>query len=350
MKEISGIQQIGIGIPNLKEAKFWYRDIMGMNAQVFEDAGTADLMLKYTGGIAGTRVAALTLNMQGGGGLEIWQYTSKVPDKPAHQPQFGDTGIYAAIFKCPNLEKARHHIQKNYHGEISDILPGPANSKSFWVLDPWGNRLKIMEDTHWFSFQNKPMGGILGAAIGVTDIHESLKLYQKILGAQEIIYDQSGLFHDIPDSLVARQEYRRVLLKRSEDSFGPFGRLLGPFCIELIQPLGRTPWKIFENRHWGDAGFIHLCFDVVDMEKISEQLNKSGFSFTVDSGKTFDMGDSAGRFTYIEDPDGTLLEFVETHKIPVLKKIGFYLNLTKRNRYKPLPNWMIRLLGLSKIK
>ena len=40
---------------------------------------------------------------------------------------------------------------------------------------------------------------------------------------------------------------------------------------------------------------------------------------------------NAGGFVYIEVPDGTLIEFVETHKIPVMKKLGWYLNLRKRN-------------------
>ena len=42
------------------------------------------------------------------------------------------------------------------------------------------------------------------------------------------------------------------------------------------------------------------------------------------------MGEAAGHFAYIEDPDGTLIEFVETLKIPIIKKLGWYINLEKR--------------------
>jgi hypothetical protein len=62
------------------------------------------------------------------------------------------------------------------------------------------------------------------------------------------------------------------------------------------------------------------------------------------------MGEAAGHFTYIEDPDGTLIEFVETHKVPVLKKFGLYLNMKKRDPRKPLPKWMLSALGLNKVK
>ena len=47
--------------------------------------------------------------------------------------------------------------------------------------------------------------------------------------------------------------------------------------------------------------------------------------------------------------DGTLIELVETHKVPILKKIGWYLDLKKRKNNTPLPKWMIKLMGLSKV-
>ena len=83
------------------------------------------------------------------------------------------------------------------------------------------------------------------------------------------------------------------------------------------------------------------------LEKKCADLN---YAFTVNSAESFDMGEAAGHFTYTEDPDGTLIEFVETHKVPIMKKIGLYLNLKKRNPEKSLPNWMINALSLSRVK
>jgi hypothetical protein len=62
------------------------------------------------------------------------------------------------------------------------------------------------------------------------------------------------------------------------------------------------------------------------------------------------MGEAAGHFSYTEDPDGTLIEFVQTHRIPLIKKIGWYLDLRKRNPAKPLPTWMLNTLKLGKVK
>jgi hypothetical protein len=80
-----------------------------------------------------------------------------------------------------------------------------------------------------------------------------------------------------------------------------------------------------------------------------------GFPFTVDSkksheGNSFDMGEAAGHFAYIEDPDGTLIEFVETHKVPILKKLGWYLDLRKRDPNKSLPDWIVKTLRFSRVK
>jgi hypothetical protein len=62
------------------------------------------------------------------------------------------------------------------------------------------------------------------------------------------------------------------------------------------------------------------------------------------------MGEAAGHFSYVEDPDGTLIEFVETHKLPISKKMGWYINLRKRNPEKPLSNWILKSLKFNRIK
>jgi hypothetical protein len=86
------------------------------------------------------------------------------------------------------------------------------------------------------------------------------------------------------------------------------------------------------------------------MKALQEKCESAGHPFTVDSSNSFDMGEAAGHFSYIEDPDRTLIEFVETHKIPVLKKIGWYLDLTKRDASKALPDWMLKALRFNRVK
>ncbi|MBT6764168.1 MAG: VOC family protein, partial [Prolixibacteraceae bacterium] len=83
-----------------------------------------------------------------------------------------------------------------------------------------------------------------------------------------------------------------------------------------------------------------------------EKVKEMGYPFTVDSARdleTFDMGKAAGSFAYIQAPEGTLIEFVETHKIPLLQKLGWYLDFRKRGNH-PLPNWMLKLFKYKRVK
>ena len=86
------------------------------------------------------------------------------------------------------------------------------------------------------------------------------------------------------------------------------------------------------------------------MDVLKAKCEKTGYNFTVDSSESFDMGEAAGHFSYIEDPDGVLIEFVQTYKVPILKKLGLFLNLKNRNQEKTLPKWMLKGIGFNKVK
>ena len=221
------------------------------------------------------------------------------------------------------------------------------------VQDPNGNLFNVVEGRGWFRNTGHPSGcgAVAGSMIGVSDIDKALKLYQDILGYETIDYDVTDSFKDLENLPGGSGKFRRVLLSHKSERRGPFARLLGPTQIELIQSIDRTDCQnIFKDRFWGDWGFIHLCFDVQGMPALKKECEEKGFPFTVDSSDTFDMGEAGGRFSYVEDPDGTWIEFVETHKVPVMKKLGWYINLKNKKPGKHLPNFMLRAMGMNKVK
>jgi catechol 2,3-dioxygenase-like lactoylglutathione lyase family enzyme len=347
---VSGIQQIGVGVRDAEAAFAWYRKHFGLNVPVFKDAARANLMTRYTSGKAEDRYAILAINMQGGGGLEIWQYTSKVSVKQPFRPALGDTGIFAAKIKAPDVAKAFDKFRQAGITLSNSPSVGPDGKPNFFVKDPDGNYFQVVEGSDWFDRNGQLTGGICGCIIGVSDIDKSIGLYKTILGATDVAYDVSGDAVDLAQLKADGGAVRRVLIRSGAERKGAFGKLLGQASIELVQVSGRTPRKIFEGRNWGDMGFIHACFDVREMKKLGAGVAGVGHPFTVDSAESFDMGKAAGHFTYVEDRDGTLVEFVETHKVPVLAKLGIYLNLKNRNPEKPLPDWMVKLMGLNKVK
>jgi catechol 2,3-dioxygenase-like lactoylglutathione lyase family enzyme len=347
---ISGIQQMGIGVENVHEAWKWYRKNFGFDIPIFEEAAEANLKLPYTGGKPQTRHAVLTYNLQGGGGFEIWQYTSKTPKRADFELKLGDLGIFITKIKTPNAKKAFDFFKQKNEKLITEVVKDPEGKEHFYIKDPYENIFELVEFTDWYKLKDKPTGGVGGAVLGVTDIEKSKTFYAEILGYDTVVYDKQGKFADFAGLPGGEEQYRRVLLRHSKPRKGHFSNVFKSSEIELIQALDRKPKKIYENRFWGELGFIHLCYDITGMQELKEKCENFGHPFTVDSANSFDMGEAAGHFSYIEDPDGTLIEFVETHKLPVMKKIGWYINLRKRNPEKPLPRIITDALNLMRVK
>lgn len=360
MKEnyiISGIQQIGIGVENFAEAWRYYIEVFNMDIRILEDDKVAELMLPYTGGKPQKRRAAIALNLQGGGGFEIWQYSDRKPKPADFEIQAGDLGVFAAKIKSKDVEKTYELFSKkpniNLLGKPEISIDG---NKTFFMKDPYGNIFQIVHDTTIYRNEGRLTGGIVGAMIGVTDIEKAMPIYRDILGYDIVIADETGTFNDIKVLPSGEGQFRRRILSHSKPRQGSFSELFGKSYIELVQPLERAPRKIYEGRFWGDPGFIQICFDVRNTDALRKKCEEMGYPFTVDSsrsfkeGESFDMGEAAGQFAYIEDPNGTLIELVEAHKIPLLKKLNLYLDLRKRDPRKPLSKKMLGMLRFMKVK
>jgi len=347
---IAGIQQMGIGNPSVYEAFKWYRQAFKVDVPIFDEAATAALMLPYTGGEPRDRHAVLAISMQGGGGMEIWQYTSRTPEYPKFEVQLGDLGIFSAKIKSKDVAATFAHLQKEGLTTIGGLSKMPNGKDHCFVKDPYNNIFEVVPSEDWYTSRKPSTGGIYGATIGVTNMEKSKEFYKDILGYDTVIYDETGVFEDLKDIPGGQDKFRRVLLTHSEPRMGPFSKMLGHSELELVQVEGRTPNKIFKNRLWGDIGFIHLCFDIQGMKEMQALCESKGHPFTVDSSDSFDMGEAAGHFSYIEDPDGALIEFVETHKLPISKKMNWYLDLKKRDPTKPLPKMMLKALGMNRVK
>ncbi len=349
-KVINGIQQIGIGVADVKEVFNWYRRYLGFDILVFKDENSASLMTRYTNHKVEDRIAYLSLNMAGGGGLEIWQFKNRVPQALDKDISLGDLGIHIMKLRTDAISVTHQRLQTLSLSLLSEIYQKESQSPFFYFKDPWGNAVQVVQDTYRYANTKVNCGGVLGAVLGVSNIDVSIEFYHKLLGYDIVVFDEKKVFKDFENFSNGAEKFRRVLLKRSCVKKGGFGALLGPSEIELVQSMHRKPEKIFKNRLWGDLGYIHLCFDLRGMTQHRADAQSIGFPFTVDSAESFDMGDAAGHFSYVEDPDGTLLEFVETHKVPIIKKLGVSIEMKKRSTVKPLPRWLVKSLKIHRVK
>lgn len=354
---VSGIQQVGVGVEDLVSAWKYYIDLFQMDVKILDDNNVADIMAPYMGGKPRQKRAIIAINMQGGGGFEIWQHQQHKPKKPDFELHFGDLGIFAAKIKSRDVKRTYNELLEREDvkmlGAINKSIDG---KETFYIEDALGNTFQIVEDKYIFRDENRSTGGPVGVIMGCSDIDKTMVIYRDILGYDRVVADETGVFEDIADLNSGTQKYRRVILSESKPRKGSFSHLFGQSYIELVQALDRKPNKIYEGRYWGDPGFIQVCFDVRNTKALEKKCESLGFPFTADSskkykdGESFNMGEAAGQFTYIEDPDGTLIEFVETHRIPIMKKFGIYLDLKKRNPEKALPDWMLKMLRFGRMK
>ena len=350
-KKINLIQHIGTGVPDTETAWKWYRKFFGLNIPMFDSVAEAPLMQIYTNNKVMSKRATMVLNMQGGCAMEIIEMKNHVCKSSNRELLLGDLGIFISKVKVKNIATAYKFFKDNSVEIISEIIKTPDNKETFFVKDLNGLIFQIVPDVKWFSLNKHFSGGIAGCIIGVSDIDKAKKFYCNLLSFDKIIYDKTGVFEDFAAVPGGKSQVRRVLLAQSNGPAGVFSEIAGSAQIELVQVLDRTPQKIFKGRIWGDSGFVHLGLDVKGMTQLEIEFAKNGFPFTCDSTNALNMGNNTQvHCTYIEDPDGTLVELIEVYKIPILKKIGWFLNVEKRDPKKPLPSWILKGLRFSAVK
>ncbi len=260
---ISGIQQVGIGVSNLKEAWKWYRENFGMDVRVFEEKAQAGLMKIYTGGKARSRHAALALNLQGGGGFEIWQYTDRVPEAPEFDICLGDLGIFAVKIKTKDVENTYKQFKQRNLNLLNEVQQDPRGEKYFFVKDPYGNLFQVVSGDGWFRKEKKLTGAAYGVMIGTSNIDLAKKFYSNILGYDHVVYDETGIFNDFTGISGGDQKVRRVLLFHSKGRMGAFSRMFGTSYIELIdfctQPrfTYSHKWAVGDILLWDQRAILH---------------------------------------------------------------------------------------------
>ena len=352
MYTIHGIQHLGAGVPEHASAWKWYRQFIGLDIPFFNDEAAAPLMDIYTNNETITKRAAMVTNLQGGCAMEVVCPTSFKATHSKVDHQLGDLGIYIGMIKADSVEKAFTYYKENGANVISEIETMPNGWKTFYVKDPQDILFQVVPGDKWFTKGKHITGGIAGCSIGVSNIENSMTLYADIMGYDKVVYDKTDSFSDWKNINGAAGTYRRVLLTQSKPSGGGFTKLSGDSYIELVQEVSdRVPVKIYADRIWGDIGFVHLGFDVRGMQDLGKKLDESGFGFTCDTKDVLSMGENTKvHCTYIEDPDGTWIELIEVYKIPIIEKLGLFLNVEKRPATQPLPNWMLRALKFSRVK
>ncbi|MBR4133478.1 MAG: VOC family protein [Bacteroidales bacterium] len=282
---INGIQQVGVGTVDFRKSWNWFIEHFGFDTRILEDDTVAERMLRYTGNQPQKRHACIAMNLQGGGGLEIWQYSERKPEPCPFNVAIGDLGVFCTKVKCLDVKKFREVMAASCP-DVGPVSLLPDGTPCFTMRDLYGNLFQLVERKDVYIHQGKLTGGVIGAMIGVTDMDKSLAFYKDILGYDKVIYDDTGIFSYWSGLPGSGEQYRRVMLVPSKPRKGAYSDLLGDDIIELVQALDHTPRKIYEGRYWGDPGFIQICYDVTGMKALKAFCASKGYPFTVDSCPT----------------------------------------------------------------
>ncbi|MEO9475705.1 MAG: VOC family protein [Cyclobacteriaceae bacterium] len=350
-KRINGIQHIGVGVSDSEVSQKWYRKFLGMDIPIFDGVAPAPLMDVYTHNETITKRATMILNLQGGCAMEVVNPTSFTPRKPDFETQLGDIGIYINQIKTHDVAETYAYFKDNGATLLSEVTTMPDGGKTFYCEDPNGLIFQIIPGQNFYTKTKHITGGPNGCVIGVTNIDNSLKLYADILGYDKVVYDKTDVFEDFKSLTGGDKKFRRIRITQSNPPGGGFAKVSADTYLELVQALDYSPKKIYKGRIWGDVGFVHVGLDVRGMKALGEELDEKGFGFTCDTKDTLDMGGTTRvHCTYIDDPDGILIEMIEVYKIPILEKLGIFLNVEKRDPLKPLPDFMLKALRFSRVK
>jgi glyoxylase I family protein len=141
-------------------------------------------------------------------------------------------------------------------------------------------------------------------SVTVSNLERSLAFYKDVMGFTEV--ERHRLEGEGISTMAGKPDVVMQVV-RLQAPEGP-GILVD--LQQYIQPQGST-----SNAKLGMANHSHFCFGVKDMNAAYKELKAKGVEFvstpvTFDLGKDWDYG--ALRVVFLKDPDGFILELVES--------------------------------------
>lgn len=348
MVKVHGIQHIGVAVSQMERSLPFYRKVLGMDIPFFDSIQAAPLMQVFTRQEVVTKRASMVMNLKGGSAMEIIQATSFTPQAMPADFLLGDLGIFALHMRASSLPEAKIHLGRLLI-DFSDEVPDPLGKGRVALKDPDGQFIFIVEDDQIYEPTTHPIGGVGGISIGVSDI-SAAKAFYALFGFDQVLYEATDVFADFASFPGGEQPLTRVILGTKTAAEGPFGAVIGCSKLELISTPNRKGQKIFRNRIWGDVGFVHIGLDVLDMKGLAARLAQNDIQFKCDSASALSMGKTQVHCAYVVDPDGILVELIEVYRIPIIEKLGLFINVHGRRASKHLPRWILKLLRFSRIK
>ena len=311
---ITALQHVGMGVRSIERTYRFYRDLMGFRVGISDQTEYQADMAPMVGDLVEMRVM-MAANVAGGAAIELVQHTSTPPREAGEPLQWGDLGYLELGLKVHHLEDVHLDLERRGVEFVTPVLSMELSSggteRYAYLRDPDGLLIQLVEE----STRNRAssVGGARHVAIGVSDMGRARDFYREVLGFTEVIHEFAGRMPEL-DAVTGGREMEMVILRHGGERKSALP-LLERAIVKLVHTPGYRGRPTFEGRRWGDVGLMEMAFDVTDLAESTDHLVARGADL-VHPPTWVDMGQGTlGAFSYVKDPDGTLIEQAEVERI-----------------------------------
>ncbi len=324
---INALQHVGQGVRDVDRTYGFYKRHFGFKAKLNDLTVASKEMAAVIGSVETMRMM-MAVNAKGGGIIELIEHKSR-PIMAAPADTFGNYGIIEVGYGARNIDHVVADFQASGAEFLTPVCELSLNGGRRWryayLRDPDGLLLQLTEDLGPRPLQpsNPEVYGVTHVGIGVSNLERSREFYRSVLGFDRLLYELEGHMPDMDAITGGPLRMKMAILERSLPASGPLAGLLRQGVVKLVEVPDRKGKHLYAGRCWGDVGCMEVCFDVSDLRATVADMEQRGIKIYLPP-VDINMGSgSKGAAAYIQDPDGTTIEFVEVKSIAWLSAASF---------------------------
>ncbi len=309
---ISGFQHVGMGVRDMDRTYGFYKRVMGFKLKLNDHQRYEKEMEQIIGDLVEMRIL-MAMNVAGGGAIELVQHTSTPCRELAEPAEWGDIGVLEVGFKAFKLDELHARMTAQGVDFLTPVrtmeLSEGGSVRYTYLRDPDGLLIQLVEEPGG----RRPMvGGVVHAAIGVSDLDKARDFYSRIAGFDRLVHYSE----EVPglEEVTGGKKTAMAILKQ------PGGLpanlpVIEAGAVKLVHTPEYHGKRLFEGRRWGDLGCMEMALDVTGLREVYEGMLAAGAESYCPPTR-IDMGSgSIGSFAYVKDPDGNILELVDVEKV-----------------------------------
>ncbi len=324
---INALQHVGQGVRDVDTTYAFYKRYFGFKAKLNDITVASKEMAAVIGRVETMRMM-MAANAKGGGIIELIEHKSKAVAPFPDAGGYGNYGIIEVGYGVRNIEKVVTDFEARGVRFLTPVCDLELNAGRRWryayLKDPDGLPLQLTEDlVPGHSAAAAEVHGVMHVGIGVSNLERSKAFYGSVLGFDRVLHEREGFIPAMDPVTGGALRMRLAILERSAPACGPLASLLTRGIVKLFEFPDRKGKHLYAGRCWGDIGCMEVCLDVSDLMATVAAMREKGLQIYLPPVEINMGSGSKGLVAYIQDPDGTTIEFVEVKRIAGLSPAAF---------------------------